>query len=118
MFWSFYIKIKGLDLRGHERASIKKQIYYVLQKYRLGKQVPALRNKKENFYYIFFILLTAKVCQNSSLKIFASTDCGYAFFLLSANIYQATLSVRKGLFSKSLKLILNRLNKSRSSPSA
>src|SRR5699024_2422313 len=62
-----------------------------------------------------FILLTAKVYQNSSLKIFALADCGHAFFLLSANICQATFSVRKGLCLKSLKLILNRLNKSRSS---
>src|SRR5699024_2210631 len=44
-----------------------------------------------------FILLTAKVYQNSSLKIFALVDCGYALFLLSANIYQAAFSVRKGL---------------------
>ena len=52
-----------------------------------------------------FILLTAKVYQNSSLKIFAFTACEYAFFLLSANIYQATFSVRKDLCLKSLKLL-------------
>src|SRR5690625_446877 len=88
---------------GHERASIKKQIYYVLQKYRLGKQAPALRNKKDNFYFYFLHTFDRKSISKPVLKIFAFTDCGYAFFLLSANIYQATFSVRKGLFLKSLK---------------
>jgi len=31
------------------------------------------------------------------LKIFALAACVYVLFLLSANIYQATFSVRKGL---------------------
>src|SRR5699024_11002102 len=56
---------------------------------------------------VSFILLTAKVYTKPVFKIFAFTVCGYAFFLLSANIYQATFSVRKGLCLKSLKLILN-----------
>src|SRR5699024_11264913 len=64
---------------------------------------------------LFFILLTAKVWAKPVLKIFAFMDCGYAFFLLSANIYQATFSVRKGLCLKTLKSILNRKHKSRSS---
>ena len=90
MFWSFYIKIKGLDLRGHERNSIEKKLYFIYQKYCLVKQAPALRNKKDNFYFILFLLLTAKVYAKPVLKIFALADCGHAFFLLSANIYQAT----------------------------
>jgi len=47
--------------------------------------------------------LTAKVYAKTVLKIFAFTAYAHAFFLLSANIFQATLSVRKGLFSKSFR---------------
>src|SRR5699024_4835299 len=60
-------------------------------------------------------LFRSKYMQNSSLKIFALAACASALFLLSANIYQATFSVRKGLFLKSLKSILNWADESRSS---
>jgi len=47
--------------------------------------------------------LTAKVYAKPVFKIFAFTVCGYALFLLSANICQATFSVRKGLYLKSFR---------------
>src|SRR5699024_2364752 len=76
---------------------MKKSYNIYFKRHCSGEQEPALRNKKENFYFILFILLTAKVYQNSSLKIFALAACAYALFLLSANICQATFSVRRGL---------------------
>src|SRR5699024_11821891 len=45
-----------------------------------GEQAPALRNKKDNFYFILFILLTAKVYAKPVLKIFALAVYGDAFF--------------------------------------
>jgi len=89
---------------GHERNQINKKSYILFfKRHCSGEQAPALRNKKENFYFILFILLIAKVYEKPVLKIFALADCGYALFLLSANICQTTFSVRKGLFLKSLK---------------
>src|SRR5699024_11393184 len=63
-------------------------------------------------------LFRSKYMQNSSLKIFALAVCGYALFLLSANIYQATFSVRKGLCLKSLISIVHGCDKAGSSASA
>jgi len=40
--------------------------------------------------------LTAKVYAKPVLKIFAFTACGYAFFLLSANICQTTFFGQEG----------------------
>ena len=89
---------QGLDLRGHERNQINKKSYILFfKRHCSGEQAPALRNKKDNFYFILFILLTAKVYQNPSLKIFALAACRYALFLLSANIYQTTLFGQEGI---------------------
>src|SRR5690625_1154167 len=89
--------LQGLDLRGHERNSIEKKLHFVFQKALLERASASIKKKKITFIFIFFILLTAKVYQNSSLKIFALAAYAHAFFLLSANIYQATFSVRKGV---------------------
>ena len=50
------------------------------------------------------ILLTAKVYAKPVLKIFALTACGYVLFLLSANIFQATFSIREGSVLKVFKI--------------
>jgi len=48
--------------------------------------------------------LTAKVYAKPVLKIFALAACGHAFFLLSANIYQATLFGQEGSVLKVFKI--------------
>src|SRR5699024_10279022 len=48
---------------GHERNQINKKNKYnmYIKRHCSGEQAPALRNKKYNFYFLLFMLLTAKV---------------------------------------------------------
>src|SRR5699024_4367655 len=60
---------------GHERNQINKKSYILFfKRHCSGEQAPALRNKKGNFYFILFILLTAKVYEKPMLKIFRSEE--------------------------------------------
>src|SRR5699024_9749590 len=72
------------------------QYYIAIRQYGLGA-INKVKNKHLLFRSYFW---PQKYTQNPSLKIFALTACAHAFYLLSANIYQATFSVRKGFCLK------------------
>ncbi len=99
------VKTKEMAQRPRSDNKLMKKSYNIyFKRHCSGEKAPALRNKKDNFYFILFLLLTAKVYAKPVLKIFALADCGYAFFLLSANICQTTLFGQERIVLKIFKI--------------